>query len=103
MYKHAGAAKKGIVIGHGNDPIREGHRGWQAFRMGGHPDPAKNQFTKGLQQWTEEINMAWIDGAVDAGKPILVATPVEKIRRGSVTWLEITRAINRGGKVVFLR
>ncbi|MDP1560485.1 MAG: hypothetical protein Q8M16_03720, partial [Pirellulaceae bacterium] len=90
VYKNAGKSQKGIVIGHGLDPINHGHSGWQAFRMKG-------------ADWTDEINMAWIDGAVDAGKPVLLATPYKDIIVGSVTWREMVRVINRGGKVVFER
>ena len=49
---------------------------------------------------TFEINMSWIDGAIDAGKPVLIATPCEKRIVGSVTWQEMIRVINRGGKAV---
>jgi hypothetical protein len=47
--------------------------------------------------------MAWIDGAIDAGKPVLVATPPDQIKRGSITWMELTRVISRGGEVVYVR
>lgn len=53
--------------------------------------------------WTEQINMSWIDGAFDVGKPVLVATPYDKIKVGSITWKEMTRVVSRGGKVVFER
>lgn len=90
VYQNAGKAQKGIVIGHDLDPINQGYKGWQAFRMK-------------ADDWTYEINMSWIDGAVDAGKPVLIATPYDKIKVGSITWQEMMRVINRGGKVVFER
>ncbi len=90
VYQNAGKAQKGIVIGHDLDPINQGYNGWQAFRMK-------------ADDWTYEINMSWIDGAVDAGKPVLIATPYDKIKVGSITWQEMMRVINRGGKVVFER
>lgn len=90
VYQNAGKAQKGIVIGHDLDPINQGYNGWQAFRMK-------------ADDWTYEVNMSWIDGAVDAGKPVLIATPYDKIKVGSITWQEMMRVINRGGKVVFER
>lgn len=90
VYKKASTARIGIVIGHDLDPINQGYNGWQAFRMK-------------ADDWTYRINMSWIDGAVDAGKPILIATPYDEIVKGSITWQEIMRAIGRGGKVVFER
>ena len=90
VYQDASRAEKGIVIGHDLDPLNQCYNGWQAFRM------------KAVD-WTEEINMSWIDGAVDAGKPVLVATPFDKIRIGSITWKEMSRVVSRGGKVVFER
>jgi hypothetical protein len=90
VYQNAGKAQKGIVIGHDLDPINQGYNGWQAFRMK-------------ADDWTYEINMSWIDGAVDAGKPVLIATPYDKIKVGSITWQEMMRVISRGGKVVFER
>lgn len=53
--------------------------------------------------WTYEINMSCIDGAVDAGKPVLIATPYDKIKVSSITWQKMMRVISRGGKVVFER
>ncbi|MBL8891038.1 MAG: hypothetical protein JNL67_13735, partial [Planctomycetaceae bacterium] len=89
-YQKASKAKNGLVIGHELDPIDQAFDGWQAFRMKG-------------KDYTEEINWAWIDGAVDAGKPVLVATPHDKIRVGSITWREMMRVLSRGGKVIFNR
>ena len=45
VYQNAGKAQKGIVIGHDLDPINQGHKGWQAFRMK-------------ADDWTYEINMS---------------------------------------------
>lgn len=61
--------------------------GWQAFRMID-------------DDWSIEINLCWINGAVDAGKPVLVSTPFNQIREGSVTMQELWQAFYRGGNVV---
>jgi hypothetical protein len=87
MYQHAATAKRGIVIGHGGAPIDAAFDGWQAFRIMG-------------KKWTRRINMAWIDGAVDAGKAVRLVTPFEQVRRGTVTWAEIQRVVSRGGTLV---
>jgi hypothetical protein len=58
------------VIGLALDPMNLANDGWQAPRR---------------KPWTEEINMAWIDGTIDAGKPVLVATPFDQIQVGSIT------------------
>jgi hypothetical protein len=50
--------------------------------------------------WTHEINMAWIDGAVDSGLPVRLATSFDDVVRGSVTWDEIQRVISNGGTLV---
>jgi hypothetical protein len=95
-YQMASKATKGIVIGHDLDPIKNAYGGWQALRMLD-------------KDWTRNINMAWIDGAVDSGKPVLLVTPYDNIRdaenalKGTVTWQEVMRVIGRGGKVVFER
>jgi RHS repeat-associated protein len=88
VYQRASKAEKGIVIGHDLDPINQAYNGWQAFRMK-------------ADDWTYEINMSWIDGAIDSGKPVLCATPYDKIKVGSITWQELMRVRNRGGTVVF--
>jgi hypothetical protein len=89
-YQQAAKVEKGIVIGHDLDPIGQSFGGWQAFRM-----KAKD--------WTYAINMSWIDGAIDAGKPVLLATPFDKVKVGSVTWDEIMRIKSKGGTIVFGR
>ena len=87
VYQQAAKADKGILIGHGDDAIGQAFDGWQAFRIM-------------ERQWTPRINMSWIDGAVDAGKPVRLITPFENVRRGSVTWDEIQRVISRGGELI---
>lgn len=87
VYQRAAGAEKGILIGHGDDAISLAFDGWQAFRIM-------------ERQWTPRINMAWIDGAVDAGKPVRLTTPFNNVRRGSVTWDEIQRVISRGGELI---
>jgi hypothetical protein len=47
-----------------------------------------------------EDAIALIDGAVDAGKPVRLATPFDRVYRGTVTWREIQRVISRGGRLV---
>jgi hypothetical protein len=75
------------VIGHGDAPIESAFDGWQALRM--------------LQtSWTEEVNWAWIDGAIAAGKPVRLVTPFQDVIRGSTTWREIERVIYRGGTLI---
>jgi len=86
-YKNAAKADKGILIGHGDDALRQAFNGWQTFRIK-------------ESQWTIGINMAWIDGAVDAGKPVRLVTPFNQVRRGSVTWGEIQRTLLRGGELI---
>jgi hypothetical protein len=87
VYQQASRAEKGVVIGHDNAPIDVGFDGWQALRV----LPTR---------WHEDINNAWIDGAVDAGLPVRLATPFEKVRRGTVTWREIERVLYRGGTLI---
>ena len=86
-YQQAAKAGKGIVIGHGDDALKTSFDGWQAFRMR-------------EDKWTLEINRAWIDGAIDAGLPVRLATTFDDVVRGSVTWDEIQRVITRGGTLV---
>ena len=50
--------------------------------------------------WSPEINDAFIDGAIDAGKPIKLVTPLGKIRPNSVTSREIDRVRSRGGNLI---
>jgi RHS repeat-associated protein len=86
-YQRGAGAEAGIVIGHADDPIKLAFDGRQAFRMRS-------------DTYTENINRAWIEGAVDAGRKVIVATPLERIRRKSVTWSEIQWATSRGGNLV---
>jgi hypothetical protein len=97
VYQRAASAEKGIVIGHGDAAIHEAFDGWQAFRML-NDSPVTRRMNS--VTWTEDINMAWIDGAVDAGKPVRLATPFDRVYRGTVTWREIQRVISRGGRLV---
>ena len=70
-YRQAANAEKGIVIGHGDAPINSAFNGWQALRT---------------SNWTQAVNDAWIDGAVDAGLPVRLVTPFKQVYPGSVTW-----------------
>jgi hypothetical protein len=45
-------------------------------------------------------DLAWIDGAIDAGKPIRLATPFDEVYEGSITWIEIMRIRSRGGTLI---
>jgi YD repeat-containing protein len=49
VYQQAASARRGLVIGHGDDPINEAYNGWQALRIS-------------KSEWTPRVNMAWIDG-----------------------------------------
>ncbi len=85
VYQRAGQAGKGLVIGHGDAPIKAAHDGWQAFRT---------------TFWTDLINSEWIEGAVDAGLPVKLVTLFNDVVRGSVTWDEIQWVISRGGTLI---
>ena len=86
-YQQAARAESGLVIGHGNAPIMESFNGWQALRMG-------------QNTYTEAINQAWIEGAVDSGLPVRLVTSLEQVIRDSTTWQEIQWVINRGGMLI---
>ncbi len=48
--------------------------------------------------------MAWIDGAVDAGLPVRVVSPVNRLNPAgelTVTWQEIQRVIYKGGELIY--
>jgi hypothetical protein len=87
IYQQAGTAENGLVIGHDEAPINAVCDGWQALRIS-------------RAQWTPSVNMAWIDGATDAGLPVRLVTPFEDVYRGSTIWDEIERVISRGGILI---
>ena len=91
VYQQAASAQKGILIGHDNAAIEQAYDGWQALR---------------LTSWTRSVNMAWIDGAIDAGLPVKLVTTFDNVRRTApngdltITWQEILRVISRGGQLM---
>jgi hypothetical protein len=80
----------GVVFGRGNAPFMKAKKGEYFYRIPEELDSVA-------------INMAVIDGAMDAGKPVRLVSDFTLIwgKTQSRYWLEIERVVCRGGTLIF--